>query len=202
METPQSVAPSPQGAPCSQPDSIYTELESYPFSQDPQFQSGLSSILSSHPNAYDTQVDHLTLRARCFYFARKRGISIDFAAYQKWREDGGIDRAATDHGAREMNGVGGAQDSVSGRAVTTVEEGAATLQDEEEGAAEPEAPYPVTFNQIVELIANGQPIPGIKDIPDTVLEGRKSQAVVSTRRKPWEKAATPDPETHVAGHAV
>ncbi len=40
---------------------------------------------------------------------------------------------------------------------------------------------------MVELITTGQPIPGIKEIPDTVLEGQASQATPVKRKKPWEK---------------
>ncbi|EKG19722.1 MYB DNA-binding domain protein [Macrophomina phaseolina MS6] len=50
-----------------------------------------------------------------------------------------------------------------------------------------EAPYPTSFAHIVELITTGQPIPGIKEIPDTVLEGQGSASTASKRKKPWEK---------------
>lgn len=50
-----------------------------------------------------------------------------------------------------------------------------------------DAPYPISFAQIVELISTGQPIPGIKDIPNTVLEGQSSESTKPRRRKPWEK---------------
>ena len=53
-------------------------------------------------------------------------------------------------------------------------------------AKEPPAPYPTSFEQIVELISTGQPIPGIKEVPDTVLEGQASETKVGRRRKPWE----------------
>ncbi|TVY34099.1 hypothetical protein LSUB1_G006175 [Lachnellula subtilissima] len=49
------------------------------------------------------------------------------------------------------------------------------------------APYPPTFKQIVELIQSGAPIPGIMDIPDTVLTGQGSTPQAPKRRKPWEK---------------
>ena len=52
---------------------------------------------------------------------------------------------------------------------------------------EPPAPYPTSFSQIVGLITSGEPIPGIKKIPDTVLEGHASQPTTAKRRKPWEK---------------
>jgi hypothetical protein len=53
--------------------------------------------------------------------------------------------------------------------------------------AEPPAPYPTSFAHIVELITTGQPIPGIKDIPDTVLAGQGTQSEKPRRKKPWEK---------------
>ena len=54
----------------------------------------------------------------------------------------------------------------------------------------PPAPYPTSFSQIVELITTGQPVPGIKDIPDTILEGQASQVTSAKRKKPWEKDDT------------
>jgi len=54
------------------------------------------------------------------------------------------------------------------------------------------APYPTSFEHIVNLITTGQPIPGIKDIPDTVLSGQASQPTANKRRKPWEKDPTDD----------
>ena len=53
--------------------------------------------------------------------------------------------------------------------------------------AEPPAPYPTTFAHIVELITSGQPIPGIMEIPNTVLEGQGTQPEKARRKKPWEK---------------
>ena len=54
-------------------------------------------------------------------------------------------------------------------------------------SAEPPAPYPVSFSQIVELITTGQPIPGIKEVPDIILEGQASQNSTAKRKKPWER---------------
>lgn len=54
-------------------------------------------------------------------------------------------------------------------------------------ANEPPAPYPTSFAQIVELITSGQPVPGIKEIPPTLLTGQGTEAVKAKRKKPWEK---------------
>jgi len=37
------------------------------------------------------------------------------------------------------------------------------------------------------LIQSGQPIPGIKDVPDKLAEGDPTQSKEEVRRKPWEK---------------
>lgn len=49
-----------------------------------------------------------------------------------------------------------------------------------------EPTYPSSFAHIVELITTGQPVPGIQQIPDTVLEGHETPSTVAGRRKPWE----------------
>ncbi|KAL1958342.1 hypothetical protein VTO42DRAFT_4659 [Malbranchea cinnamomea] len=49
--------------------------------------------------------------------------------------------------------------------------------------------YPTSFARIVELITTGQPIPGIQQIPDTVLTGQGAPSNIKPRRKPWEKEA-------------
>jgi hypothetical protein len=51
-------------------------------------------------------------------------------------------------------------------------------------------PPRLSYAQLVELIQTGAPIPGIKDIPDTVLAGQGTEAVAAKRRKPWEKDET------------
>lgn len=51
--------------------------------------------------------------------------------------------------------------------------------------AEPAGPR-FSYQDIVEMIQTGTPIPGIKEIPDTILEGKGTSATKSARRKPWE----------------
>lgn len=47
---------------------VYEALENYNWDDDVEFQSGLSAILGS--NSTPEQAAELTLRARCFYYAR------------------------------------------------------------------------------------------------------------------------------------
>lgn len=48
-------------------------------------------------------------------------------------------------------------------------------------------PYSSNYQNLVELIVLGKPVPGIKEIPDTVLTEQSSQPLAKQRRKPWEK---------------
>lgn len=50
------------------PDDVYECLERYGWDDDVEFQSGLSAILGS--TSSPEQASELTLRARCFYYAR------------------------------------------------------------------------------------------------------------------------------------
>jgi hypothetical protein len=52
---------------------------------------------------------------------------------------------------------------------------------------EQDAPYPMSFAHIVELIKTGQTIPGIRNIPPTILEGQGTTRAKPIRKKPWEK---------------
>jgi hypothetical protein len=45
----------------------------------------------------------------------------------------------------------------------------------------------LSYQEIVDLIQSGKPIPGIKEIPDTVLAGQGTSSTQTRRAKPWEK---------------
>lgn len=65
------ATPSLQPQSSSIPDLLFQQLDAYDWSTDIEFQSGLRAILGSNPGCQDQdQAEHLTLRARCFYFSR------------------------------------------------------------------------------------------------------------------------------------
>lgn len=167
QQTPTVTPPAPE-------TSVFEQIESYPFSTDQEFQSGLSTILSSNPTQ-DPEL--LTLRARCFYFARKHHISVDFESYKKWRSEQNLHLAT-------VNRVPVPETQTNGIAE---EPGKTNVNPVQEKPDEPAAPYPSSFSQIVDLITKGEPIPGIKEIPDTLLVGQESLTATAKRRKPWEK---------------
>ncbi|CAI7620710.1 unnamed protein product [Penicillium glandicola] len=154
---------------------VFERLQSYSFISDPEFANGLSIILG-HPGTPATEVeinrdDDLVLQAKCFFFSRKENLTpaIDFAAFRSWLASQ----------TTEPQGLGNPNLQIT----ETSDPSTSGL----ESSAHPEPAYPSSFAHIVELITTGQPIPGIQDIPDTVLSGHDISSEKPRRRKPWEK---------------
>ena len=155
----------------AQAGEVFARIEMYDWSSDLEFQRGLQSILSS--SLAGEQRGHLINRAKCFYFSKKQGIKVDPAAYCRWIEQR----------MKLLSGPSWQHPEGLGLSTHPDNPQRGSVQD----SGESPAPYPTTFSQIVELISTGQPIPGIKDIPATVLEGQASRAIANKRRKPWEE---------------
>jgi hypothetical protein len=103
---------------------------------------------------------------------RKEKITppINFTAYKAWLSGASSESNAATTVSGQSN-----QPSTETTVATT------------ESSAPPEPAYPTSFAHIVELITTGQPVPGIQQIPDTVLEGHDISSEKPRRRKPWEK---------------
>lgn len=54
--------------PTASSDQIFERMENYSWNEDAEFQGGLTAILGPSPSP--EQAQELTLRARCFYYAR------------------------------------------------------------------------------------------------------------------------------------
>ncbi|KAG9622013.1 hypothetical protein KCU95_g13455, partial [Aureobasidium melanogenum] len=143
---------------------VFQQLDNYDWDHDNEFQTALASILRSAKTPEQTA--HLTTRARCYYYTRKFKVPVNFEAYQNWLES---------------------QHQVA------AEPQSALPTEPDRPPSMGDAPPPASFAEICALIAEGKPIPGIKDIPDTILEGQGTQAQAPRRKKPWEKDATAAP---------
>jgi hypothetical protein len=109
---------------------------------------------------------------------------IDFAAFKSWLASG-----TEEHPGSENTDT-----------VSTPTESSEKSAPGGENPANVEPAYPSSFAHIVDLITTGEPIPGIQDIPDTVLTGHDISSEKPRRRKPWEKddAVTSDETASVA----
>lgn len=124
---------------------------------------------------------------------RKTGLSIDFERFKQWAgNSAGASTTQTqekDIAERLENSAPAASTS----ATPGVPEPTGPLAHPNptgsgQAAVEDEAPpYPKSFNDIVELITSGKPIPGIKEIPDVVNDAPASVSARAERKKPWER---------------
>lgn len=186
-----SAADAPSRLPS--PSTTYRGLYTYPFDQDPEYLSGLSAILG-HPDTPPTQEEltsnpELILQARCFYFARRNHLPpIDPVDYQRWLSENSSSIAtATDTAGERQDGISKGSQPSAATAEQPIPTNTVTS-----GSAEPQQPppYPTSFAAIVDLITRNVPVPGIEDIPDTVLEHGSSKVDhMPRRRKPWESAS-------------
>ncbi|KAJ5495597.1 hypothetical protein N7539_000713 [Penicillium diatomitis] len=204
----------------SSPVSDFESLRAYSFTSDSEFANGLAIILN-HPGTPAseeeiTRDDDLVMKAKCYFFSRydigilvrqknenmkkktpvqilidpgrKKNITpaIDFAAYKAWLNTGPA-KTASVHALPEVS-----------------DEPSAETSGEISRPSAPDPAYPNSFAQIVELITTGQPIPGIEQIPDTVLEGHDISSEKPRRRKPWEKDenGTSSPDMVVSGNTA
>ncbi|KAJ2449641.1 hypothetical protein EV183_004783 [Coemansia sp. RSA 2336] len=53
-------------------------------------------------------------------------------------------------------------------------------------AKQKEAPHSLSFAEVVQMIAAGQEIPGIQEIPDKLNQEQPSESKLSAPPKPWE----------------
>ncbi|TID20105.1 hypothetical protein E6O75_ATG07565 [Venturia nashicola] len=167
--------------------SVYEELDQYPWEEDTEFQGGLTAILGIDPPP--EQASELTLRAKCFYYQRKFNKAVDFDAYKSYLQthQQAPSSSPTDHTSSEpattTSRVNPFPEPTSLPAWTAL---AATNPPPVTASQVPEGPK-LNYQEIVDLIQSGKPIPGIKDIPDTVLAGQGTSATQARRAKPWEK---------------
>lgn len=124
---------------------------------------------------------------------RKEQLSpaIDVVAFQSWLASR----------ATELQGPESTERTETAQTPQTTTGSIEQLAPGVDGSTHTEPAYPSSFAHIVELITTGQPIPGIQEIPDTVLTGHDISGVKPRRRKPWEKDDVPSSSGETASAA-
>ncbi|KAK6503012.1 hypothetical protein TWF481_008048 [Arthrobotrys musiformis] len=170
-------------------DRLFLSLENYCWEDDPEFQSGLTQILSTTTDPL--QVRHLTRQAKCFFYSRKISRPVSFQTYSAWldREEHSAPRRRSP--SRE---VGPPLDPSPIEAVgeTNPTIPSDTPSQTDNTNPDDKTPYPTSFAHIVELITSGKPIPGIREIPNTLNAAPPTQSSAQQRRKPWEVIPSPE----------
>lgn len=150
---------------CPQPldtSQSFAEFQAYDWASDSGFQTGLQQIRENLPASASTaDLEAIEFKAKTFFFEKKIGVRVDQNEYQAW-----LDKQSTTNNSTNSK------------------------ENDDNNSKENEAnpPYSFKYHEIVEMILNNKPIPGIKHIPDTVLGLEAStQSTRAHRSKPWEK---------------
>ncbi|KFH41610.1 hypothetical protein ACRE_076750 [Hapsidospora chrysogenum ATCC 11550] len=209
---PQALAGADRIRSLKDEDAIFQAFDSYPWRKDKAFMSGLYAILGN-PADNNPQASLLDMatHARVFYYAQKIGVSIDFARYQSWLaahpdhqapdvlpDEYHVSATRSPAAPQQQQSQQPALDwqKAAPKADLYVEKkaagaGAAGAQG---GGADGDQPsYPMGFAEMIKLLQEGKPVPGIRQIPNTVVRDPSVKPVGSrpVPRKPWEKADVP-----------
>ncbi|CAN3501349.1 hypothetical protein DICA1_D06898 [Diutina catenulata] len=189
-------------------EDVYKQFLNYDFGADDDFVTGLQEIIDGHveslreqdPSATVSAADRaqLTDQAKVFFFCSKTGNILELDEYRVWLARGGnrYKKSGQIEEIEEGEQTGGEQTAEGEQTQAAIGDGTnATSLDTTSQAPEgstsqaPEgtAPYSSNYQNVVELILAGKEVPGIKEIPDTVLPEQQSEAQASQRKKPWEK---------------
>lgn len=137
-------------------------------------QSGLHAILGE-PNQQSpqTSLEDMTTHARIFYYAQRIGVNIDFGAYKTWLA------RKPDHQPPDVLPEEYRQRDATNAAPTPALDWqkAAPKTDlyiDKKAAATQSGPqdqpnYPMGFAEMIKLIQEGKPVPGIRQIPNTII---------------------------------
>ncbi|KAL9948110.1 hypothetical protein D7B24_005629 [Verticillium nonalfalfae] len=211
-------------------DGTFKAFDTYPWTKDKNFLSGLSAILGD-PNTSNPRGEpaELALHARIFYYAQRVGVRIDFAQYKTWLEDhpkhtppdilpeeyahqattASHSTSVTAKGdapagpAAEPSGVPAWQSSAP-KADLYVDKSQPTAAPAAQSGSADQPAYPMGFAEMLQRIQQGLPIPGIVEIPDTVVRDPavKPFGARAAPKKPWEKNLDPAPAAEGAPAVV
>ncbi|KAL7922960.1 hypothetical protein ACQKWADRAFT_290835 [Trichoderma austrokoningii] len=192
-------------------DSIFRAFDAYPWTKDSAFLSGLRAILGA-PNPSNPQngsLRDIATHARIFYYAQRIGVQIDFAGYQSWLSQHPeyppphiIPQEYEQSEESPSTASATAWQQAAPKADLYVDRSAQSQsQASGGGGGGGEPSYPLAFAEMIKLIQEGKPIPGIRQIPNTIERDPTIKPVGSrpVPRKPWEKEAAATAETGADG---
>ncbi|KAJ4254876.1 hypothetical protein NW762_009674 [Fusarium torreyae] len=203
--------PSPSQRPMSGADriralkddnAIFTAFDTYPWKKDKMFMSGLYAILGE-PGQQNPQASlaDMAIHARVFYYAQRIGVNIEFGAYKAWLASN-TDHQPPDvlpeeyHQRDEANASSAPVFDWQKAAPKTdlyVDRKAAAAQ----SGTQDQPNYPMGFAEMIKLLQEGKPVPGIRQIPNTIVRDPavKPVGARAVPRKPWEKEVAADAPT-------
>ena len=134
----------------------------------------------------------MATHARVFYYARRIGVSVDFAAYQEWLAEHPDHRppqvvpdeylSSSHSGAappQPQDDTSDASDLAWQQAAPKADLFVNRQQASQATADGTEPNYPMGFAEMLRLLQEGKEIPGIRQIPNTVARAPVSSRILT-----------------------
>ncbi|KAF4502873.1 hypothetical protein FAGAP_921 [Fusarium agapanthi] len=140
----------------------------------------------------------MAIHARIFYYAQRIGVSIEFSAYKAWLASNPDyqppDVLPEEYRQRDVANASPVPvldwQKAAPKTDLYVDRKTAAAQ----SGSQDQPSYPMGFAEMIKLIQEGKPVPGIRQIPNTVVRDPavKPVGARAVPRKPWEKDTTVD----------
>ncbi|EFY95723.1 hypothetical protein MAA_08867 [Metarhizium robertsii ARSEF 23] len=173
-------------------DSIFQAFDAYPWTKDTMFLSGLSAILGP-PDTPGSPSD-MAVHARIFYYAQRIGVQIDFAKYKDWlsRHPGHTPPQVLPEEYRSPSASSPSEPPLPWQQAAPKADLYVDRKAAAENATGDQPSYPMGFAEMLKLLQEGKPIPGIKQIPNTVVRDPVSLEPIFAKSLvlAWQEAQT------------
>ncbi|KAM7184114.1 hypothetical protein V8F33_013174 [Rhypophila sp. PSN 637] len=188
-------------------NAIFAKFDSYPWGRDRPFLQGLVAMLGPLTPGYDRQTAlGISLQARIWWYKSRLDIQIDRTAYENHiQQQPAKDSSSPCPDPSLLTQIQEIQERMAAVAAKPdlpawqlqapkvdpnkkAEDGVSNHQSS--SAAGEDAPYPAHFQAIIEAVTMGKPVPGVREIPNTVVRqpGITPVGKMQAPKKPWERS--------------
>lgn len=177
-------------------DAVFAQFESYDWDADKDYKDALHDVLALRLESIQEQdplakavpsheQDVLVWQTKLYVFCSATGHILSLDDFWSWQRNRKIVEIHEE--SQDSNREDETEHPLT--ITNAVEETCGepeSMASESETSKNDDAPYSSNYQSLVELIIAGKPVPGVKEIPNTVLEGHELSLTASARPKPWE----------------
>ncbi|KAJ3148584.1 hypothetical protein HDU89_004682 [Geranomyces variabilis] len=178
---------------------VFAQFAAYDWAADQRFQAGLKSILPPPPPPTESNATTPAAaleQAKFFYFS-KFIHPIEKEPYLAWKASSTTPTTTTTTLPDSLSSSSSTTEPYAQSQIpppslpakktdpaTSGDDALTTTQSTNLGG---DAQYPRSFQEICEMVARGDEVPGIRQIPDKLNDAPPSTSALGPRKKPWEK---------------
>lgn len=177
-------------------EQTYIDYMNYDWDSFDEFKEGLKEILDGFLENMKEQDPSVTAippldkqqlidQAKSFFYCSHTGNILNLDDYNQWKRSNG-DKHIKNNKISELTETDEPQLESKAIDTTDTKDAKDSKQEPKETTDGEAPPYSSNYQELVQLIMSGKPVPGIKEIPDTVLPEQSSKSTAKQRTKPWE----------------